>query len=76
MDCNVGRAHGFGRIAPTAQKLGYHLRELEAAMERYDGIEHHVQRSNTGGKLQCFHTARCEQSKDTWEEVQDLVLPF
>ncbi|MBR3866216.1 MAG: hypothetical protein IKM54_00255 [Butyricicoccus sp.] len=72
MDCNVGRAHGFGRIAPTAQKLGYHLRELEAAMERYDRIAYSVERTHSG-KLQHF---QLNVPVDAWTEMTELALPF
>ena len=71
----AGQEPGCGRIAPTAQKLGYHLRELEGQMGMYDGVEHSFQPNGTGGRKHRFQTTHPNQF-DEWTEMEDFVLPF
>jgi hypothetical protein len=41
-------------LAPSAQKLGYLLRNLEQPMYEFDGIVHQSIQYGTGGKRHCF----------------------
>ena len=68
----TGADLGFGRIAPTAQKLGYHLRELEAQMGMYDNVVHTSAPYGTSGRKHCF---QCKNNEWT-EMAEDIVLPF
>lgn len=69
----AGQELGFGRIAPTAQKLSYHLRELSAQMKLYDIIEYTCRTSHgSAGKKHCFD----DRSNGQWTEVEELTLPF
>ena len=63
---------GVRQDRPTAQKLSYHLRELDSQMAQYDKIEHRFQSNGTGGKKHFFQSAITEE----WVEVQELILPF
>ena len=75
MECHQTGAF-FCCIAPTAQKLGYHLRELEAQMGQYDGVDHYCEAVGTRGKRHRFCVSQMLTEVDVWEESSDLVLPF
>ena len=69
----AGEQLGFGRIAPSAQKLGFELRRLEPQFAQYDNTEYHWKSKGNAGKLHCFQAINMS---DTWIELEDVPLPF
>ena len=69
----AGQELGFGRIAPTAQKLSFQLRGLDAQMREYDDIDHTSKSKGNAGRVHCF---QLYGRADVWEELTEIPLPF
>ena len=71
----AGEQMGFGRIAPTAQKLGFELRTIIPQLKQYDGVEHDMSRTSTGNRIHKF-SSKGNNEDDAWQEATELILPF
>ena len=71
----AGQALGYGRIAPTAQKLGFELRTIIPQLTQYDSVEHDMSRTNTGNRIHKF-SSRENDEENVWQEANELIPPF
>lgn len=65
----IARTH----LAPTAQKLGYALKNLDKPLLDYDGILHVAPSNGTGGKKHYFYYQNLDQFEELSEQEE---LPF